>query len=79
MPRSIIVTPSMEYTQFCSWLKKKINGNKELTYEVLEEHLGIAHSTFSHRINEVGNSEWTLKDYLKLLDYFDAKPEDIFR
>ena len=78
MPRTVIITAKSEYSMFCSWLKRKIN-EKNLTFDVLEDYLGIAHSTVSHRINEVGNSEWTLRDYLRLLDYFDAKPEDIFK
>lgn len=78
MPRTVIISAKTEYSMFCRWLKAKMkeNGVKQ---EVLEEHLGLSHSAFNHRINEVGNSKWELMDYLKCLDYFEAKPDDIFR
>ena len=78
MPRTIIITPAMEYSLFTRWLKDKLNKNNVPQYK-FEEYLGLSHSAFNHRLNEVGNSQFSLMDYLKCLDYFDAKPEDIFK
>jgi len=51
----------------------------DVNQKTLEEYLGLSHSAFNHRLNEVGNSKWELMDYLKCLDYFEAEPNDIFK
>lgn len=78
MPRTILISTNAEYSLFCRWLKTKLKENK-IKQSDFEEYLGISHSAFNHRLNENGNSEWTLKDYLKSLDYFGAKPDDVFK
>lgn len=78
MPRTVIISAKTEYTMFCRWLKAKMI-EKNVNQKTLEEYLGLSHSAFNHRLNEVGNSKWELMDYLKCLDYFGAEPNDIFK
>ena len=74
MPRTNVDRVATTYRRFNEWLSGERKSRK-VRQKVLADYLGISQSQYSKREN--GEVEWMLKEYLKILEYFDT-PSDVF-
>ena len=62
------------YKAFCAWVRNEISMRK-INQTKLAEYLNITQSGLSKRIR--GQNEWSFKEVLEVLEYFETDFEDI--
>lgn len=66
MPRTTLDHVSTSYRRYKDWVRGELREQKK-TQKELAEYLGISEVSMSQRMN--GAVEWTLKDFLKTMEF----------
>ena len=74
MPRTNVNRVATKYRRFNDWLRGELRRRK-MKQEELADYLNIGRSTLTLRLN--GTIEWSFRDVLKVLDYFEVDFEEV--
>ena len=74
MPRTNVDRVATEYRRCNDWIRGERKAQKIKQGE-MADYLGISQSQYSKREN--GVVEWTLKEWIKALEYLDKELKDI--
>lgn len=74
MPKTNVNIAERNNRRFNDWLRGEM-VLKKLHHEDISSYLKIHRSTFTQKLN--GHAEWTFKEVLEILDYFNATLEEI--
>jgi plasmid maintenance system antidote protein VapI len=74
MARATVDKVGTQYRRFNDWLLGELH-RKKVQQKDMAEYIGVSRVTFGSLIH--GRSQWTFKQVLEILDYFDASIEEI--
>lgn len=74
MARATCDTIGTKIRKFNDYVRGELRRRK-LKQEDLAEYLGVSRSTLTNRLN--GLIEWSLRDTLKVLEYFETTLDEI--